>query len=587
MSGNPFRKAKGARLPDQQSYPFRTDDDSNDSPPPAPSTPTEKKKKKKTVKIQTPPHSPESPPRRRSSGNISPPPPARTREDDVEESDSTTTADSDLEDALRNTRRNLGSLAPPTQLGFGGGNDVREQGSNGGGGAPYNPFARTLATSEAAFGLQRNRDEGQQQEGGERRDAERNGGASGRPAMNVDQFKNILLGSAQPPSPAPAPTPSSQSQAPAPRFQDSSSNTDASSASQQSLFDPYHEMDSETPRTSFDQMDSPSDSSDDAGDEENSGLMSGTTRLDDFAPPAPPKHNHGRPLTANAAEARGPQTVSFADFDDSVSGGPKRSQNLNVPPLHRSPSDLNKPLPPPPQEPMSPRTTEAPHPASDDSSEQQQEPVSTSTEDPAQAKKAPPPPPPSSRRGGQAASSHARARSTSNITESSSHDDTTSAQQPAPKESEPTPKAAAAPPPPPPSRKTKLSAQPPNPSTEAPSDSPSPAPAAESTKIMPPPPPRRTASKAGSSMHRSPSAASHSSVQRKENSTPSAAAPPAPPPRRGVGSAKRESLDAERTGSGQSGVASPSKEMERDVLADMTAFQAEIDALRKKAEGAG
>ncbi|KAK3054851.1 hypothetical protein LTR09_004009 [Extremus antarcticus] len=581
MSGNPFRRAaKGsARIPDEQpnTYPFRSNDNDN-----VPNTvPTERRKKRKTVTIQTPPQSPESSPqRRRSSGHISPPPPVRSRQDDVEDSDSTTTADSDLEAAVRNTRRNSGSLVAPALLGggFGGGSGEGSGGRSGGGGAPYNPFARTLATSEAAFGLQRSTDEGVQQDGGEGRIGTR---GVGRPAMDVDQFKNILMnGSALPsistPTNAPAPTA---------RFQDSSSNTDASSASQQSLFDPYLEIHSETPRTSFDQMDSPSDS-EDGGEDDNSGLMSGTTRSDDFAPPAPPKHSHGRPLTAVMAAPKGPQTVSFDEFDDSISAGPKRQQSLNVPTLHRSPSDLNKPLPPPPMlDPGSPRTAEPLQLETGGLAAQESRDAlfTAGVEDNAETKKAPPPPPPTSRRG-QSTSSQGRARSTSDATEDFSRDDMNATQQePISMADEPVSKttapAAAPPPPPPPSRKSKPPTQPQIAVVEAPSDTQLSAPStAESAKPMPPPPPRRMASKAGNSVNRSTSTASHSSVQRKEN-TSSNATPPAPPPRRG----KRESMDIDRRSSGQSGVMSPNKETERDVLADMSAFQAEIEALRKRA----
>jgi hypothetical protein len=128
---------------------------------------------------------------------------------------------------------------------------------------------------------------------------------------------------------------------------------------------------------------------------------------------------------------------------------------------------------------------------------------------------------------------------------------------------------------------------------------------------MPPPPPRRNPSKnaTGTSVNRTPSTASRSSV-RKENQPPSNHNAPAPPPPRRGGNAKRESMDGPNRMSGEterrgseisvdSGKWNPSQPVaetvERpgveqrtnpgsmDILADMNALQAEIDALRAKA----
>ena len=118
---------------------------------------------KKKVKIQTPPHSPEEPRRRLSSSEkISPPPAALLQQqnslDESDDSGSTATADEELEEAWRNTRRNSGSLsasasgATPSALPT---STIK---------APYNPFARTLATTEAAYGLKQEDEAGDKDE---------------------------------------------------------------------------------------------------------------------------------------------------------------------------------------------------------------------------------------------------------------------------------------------------------------------------------------------------------------------------------------------------------------------------------------
>lgn len=107
-------------------------------------------------------------------------------------------------------------------------------------------------------------------------------------------------------------------------------------------------------------------------------------------------------------------------------------------------------------------------------------------------------------------------------------------------------------------------------------------------------------------MHRTPSNASHASISRSEAQSGSAAppAPPAPPPRRAVGSkgegldggtrrrSSQNSLESARSGSlskptlpSESEEAVQEQPPQSDILADMTAFQAEIDALRRQQDG--
>ncbi|KAF2169762.1 hypothetical protein M409DRAFT_20177 [Zasmidium cellare ATCC 36951] len=578
MSSNPFRRSK---LPEQlpPTTPIATDAGGGEAP--------SKRTKKKRVKIQTPPDSPEAQftdgngARRLSAADASgragsPPPPATTVEESEEESDSTATADSELEEALKNTRRNSGSLPSPDKAPA---SEMR---------APYNPFAKTLASSDAGFGLIRENAEEQGKE-------QRQGAGSGRAALDVDAFKNILLtGSATPSPPSSvAGATATPSAAPNTTFSrphdSSSSNTDTSS-----IFDRNYGMQLESPRNSFDDYESASESDDD----EKSGLM-GQGRSDDLAPPAPPK-----------PKIRGPQTVSFADFDQSIPEG-FQSSGPRTPPVNthitgilrpstpRSSSDLNKPLPPPPAE-----TYDAvpPH-FLDKSLPPSQQPTPTITAEDATPKKAPPPPP-TRRKAGDTA----RPRSSSNLSQEPSYP---------PDDDESTSKLA---PPPPPARKPQPTAVVSGISSDPPSEKPSPSQSTtEVPKAMPPPPPRRHPSKTGPSPRHSESPAQRPGDAFLAAVAPSQPnAPPAPPPRRAGGSKRTSmdgapdtmarrvssehsrpsgnSFDSDRSGflSSLQQVAEPGEnnehplvtplESQRDVLADMTAFQAEIEALRLQSQ---
>jgi hypothetical protein len=422
--------------------------------------------------------------------------------------------------------------------------------------APYNPFARTLATSDAHLGLQRATAE---ERGNERP-------AGGAPKMNVDMFKNLLLtGSAGPSPPVTQPT---QPQRP----QDSSSSTDTSSVSRQSLFDHTHEMHMESPRTSFDQESIPDE---DEQDNEHSSLMGPTiSRPEAEGPPPPPKHRHGKALGP-----KGPQTVSFADFNESIPTGWQQPSGPRTPPVNsalqgilrpstsRSPSsDLNKPLPPPPEK------LATPEPFARKTSTQQ---LATPQADTTQPKKTPPPPPPASRRQAQA-QSQPRSRSNSSLTQDSLQED---------ESPRPTPKAV---PPPPPSRRSYMPPAQGSPAIETPPATEPSSPMSESKPM--PPPPRRNLSKGSSSHIRSSSNASGHSIQRHESG---GAAPPAPPPRRGAARESKIRRPSEHSlGSDTSSLrqihettpeTEPPKEPQRDIMADLAALQAEVDALRANA----
>ncbi|CAK4032289.1 Hypothetical predicted protein [Lecanosticta acicola] len=616
MSSNPFRRSVASKLPHVElaSSPSSA---ATHVPGDAPTTPAQPPTKKKRVKIQTPPHSPDDAftldnhagPRLSPShyaARVEPPPspPPAVRLNGEEESDSTATADSDREEALKNMRTTSASL-PPAR-GAASASAVR---------APYNPFAPTLASEQKRAPKQESGDEmGREQRAG-----------TGRPPMDVDQFKNILLtGSALPSLPTAGATTTGATTAGAaisqPRPPDSSStSTDTSS-----IFDPAYAMPSESPRTSFDDYEDASES--EANDENEHSNLMGEGRLDDLAPPAPPKPQK---------PARGPQTVSFADFDQTIppdfqstqrARSPVNPQLAGIlrPPMLRSSSDLNKPLPPPPPKSPADPAPEVPH--KDISPPQQSLTVpQPATEDPAGSKKAPPPPPVR-----RTAGDTGRPRSASNLS-NATLDSVNSAgrtgsgvQAQMPQKTEDGSTKLA--PPPPPARKTNSSAQSSTPAIGTPSkESPPSNSTNEVSKAAPLPPPRRHPSK---SVREIPGRSS--SDLGRQNLKPGDAflsaltsahanSPPAPPPRR-VGGSKRtsmdgppdtlarrlstehhrrssnNSLDSDRSASTsslqqvaetelsseQAVVSSPPVEPRRDILADMTAFQAEIDALRAK-----
>ncbi|KAJ4348118.1 uncharacterized protein N0V89_009490 [Didymosphaeria variabile] len=304
-------------------------------------------------------------------------------------------------------------------------------------GAPANPFSRTLATIES------------QEKGGnttgpskERTPTDKVSHGPKRQSLNVEGFKNLLMqGIASPRSSAPplnAPAPSSNSLSPA--VFESSSSTDTSSISRQSIFDTTQEPHPESPRTSYDMT---------ASDDEHAGLMGGVApKKEKKKPPPAPRHRHGK-----LVKERTPQTVSFEGFSAAET-------TPELEPSKRTNSDLNKPLPPTP-----PTTISAPaHIITQDTSTQvstsisegrDNETASISETAPTPTQKKVPPPVPLARRQSQLRSSTTgnRSRSNSSLTMSSQH---STDLPPINYGQEPTshlPTTSKAPPPPPPSRR--------------------------------------------------------------------------------------------------------------------------------------
>ncbi|KAG9547828.1 hypothetical protein KCU97_g20607, partial [Aureobasidium melanogenum] len=339
-----------------------------------------------------------------------------------------------------------------------------ETSSQSGQQAPYNPFARTLATidpqnaASAPVGLSRD-----------------TSAAPAKPAMDVDAFTRMLL-TGNTPSASPGPMTPSAGHA---------------SAAANSLGD----LHPESPPASDDD-----DEHHDGPPEPDYEQLTGLVRTPDTHPkkpkPPPPAHHHGKSLST---PSKGPQTVSFADFD--VVATPPALPSPSIaspkPQLARSPSDLNKPLPPPPPPHHSPSPEKAPS-------------ILEQFDDPAQSPQLPaedfslnskrPPPIPLSRRSSQMRSSSGRPRSSSNLSRSSVPDDHSDGTATPPVK-----------PPPPPARRGPHSVE---------TDLPAP------TARPPLPPPPRHTKQRPASVSRTPSTNSTHSLNK-------ANMPPPPPPRRG------------------------------------------------------
>jgi hypothetical protein len=210
-------------------------------------------------------------------------------------------------------------------------------------GVPANPFARTLASLEP-----QEKDTDQ-----ERTTAERAAPGNNRASLDVESFKNLLMTG----KPGPGPSGLSQqsttipSSVPSgPQFE-SSSSTDTSSISRQSLFEQPQQIHAESPRTSFEMPESEED--------ESMGVVSEAKKGKKKPPPAP-KHRHGKLVTQ-----RQPQTVSFDSFAASEPAIPpvtvtEDSSNANKPlpptpivsppPLHVTTQDASQQRPPPVQQ---------------------------------------------------------------------------------------------------------------------------------------------------------------------------------------------------------------------------------------------
>ncbi|KAH7393911.1 hypothetical protein DE146DRAFT_633850 [Phaeosphaeria sp. MPI-PUGE-AT-0046c] len=285
-------------------------------------------------------------------------------------------------------------------------------------GVPANPFSRTLASMEPQ----------QKESGNDRTPAERPALGNNRASLDVESFKNMLLTGKRPPGP-PAQGATQSSIPSGPQFE-SSSSTDTSSISRQSLFESSYQVHPESPRTSIEVAESDED--------EDMGLVSEVKKGKKKPPPAP-KHRHGKLVTP-----RKPQTVSFDGFSASEPIPPPTTRS-------RDNSEVNKPLPPTPV--VSPPVL---HISTQDTSQQQVAAVQQTSSDTLLASDIPrpqkrtPPPVPLARRQSQLRTSTAgnRSRSNSSLTMSSQQSVEPSLPSPAPSNKDPLSTAKSPPPPP-------------------------------------------------------------------------------------------------------------------------------------------
>lgn len=379
-------------------------------------------------------------------------------------------------------------------------------------------------------------------------------GAKSKPHYSVEEFTNLLMTGKRQISDATTANIPPVSSLTSPTLGDSSSNTDSSSISRQSMFEPSSDPRQETPRTSHELS---------LSDEERQNLVqaSPTKR----SKPATPRSHHGKLVSGNASQGGFPTETSSP-----VAG--TRSNSAVAGPLSpsppRTPTDLNKPLPPPPTREALENVPLVSKISPD-----------TDISSPTPNQKREPPMPPSARRQGQP-----RPKSLVGEADRSVLIPEVLSSGPGNQSSIPSEMEGKAPPPPPPRRPGPVRGLSTSSSTSAVSMIPTPSSSTFSDEInlnasknKPPVPPAR---------NRGGSSAKRQSTLPAQIGLPGM--PPAPPPRRRGSSQSSFSpsrLSAEyqtaiterhRADSGASSVQS------KDVMADLSALQREVDELRAK-----
>lgn len=428
---------------------------------------------------------------------------------------------------------------------------------------PANPFKKTFAslgTENRPNPVNR---------GSEGRSMEL-GSKTTRPHYDVEDFKKLLLTGERSGSEVNAAVP------PAVSFQsatyDSSSNTDASSISRHSIFEPVSGPVHESPRTSHESV---------LSDDERQRLVGDISIASEKNKPLTPRHRHGKLVKTNA-----PQTVSFEDPTISFS----ESAMTSMAPVGESMPEISskgdKPLPPLPSL-LKTQSSPQDRIKSTDNEIRGLYLASEESRSSDTAQKRSPPPPPLSRRHSQLRERYLASnleRSTP-ITEEVAAE-SASSQTPPIVDSK-------APPPPPPRRAGLVRGQ----SSTLVSTGASSTPISDqssthevSTRSAKPRPPVP--------VNRSPTVLS---VQRPDQTesipVSSPIAPPPPPPRR-RGSSQSSYTPSQLSGhyterirsdSGASSIShlamtpvSPSGDGKKDVMADLSALQREVDELRGK-----
>lgn len=282
--------------------------------PPPPATSFQKPKVVKKVRVQSPP--PSSP---ESAGVPERFPPVHLENDDDGESESSSSVDTD--DQI-DPFGYASSTRAADQY-----DDAQTRTPQG---PPPNPFQKTLRDLEV----------------GAAETSQSSGAAAGaRNTLDVDAFRRLLLtgqaGNSGPPQATP-PQPAPPAGTAPSVGGDGASITDASSTSRQSISDALQTV-QETPRTSH-------ETSEQEGDDDRHGLISGGSQSSlQPAPsilrkkPPPPSSRHGK-LIKPAAGSEAKTGANKASPTRSGSA-PVTSPSRQRP---RTPSDVNKPLPPAP-----------------------------------------------------------------------------------------------------------------------------------------------------------------------------------------------------------------------------------------------
>ncbi|KAH8593941.1 hypothetical protein B0O99DRAFT_673432 [Bisporella sp. PMI_857] len=188
--------------------------------------------------------------------------------------------------------------------------------------APANPFSRTLETMEHPD-----------------REGPVSPGAAkpGRVSMDVDAFKRLLMtGNAGLGTPSPLPASPGHLHTGG----DGSSSTDASSISRHSMFESIQEAHNETPRTSH-EVSEPDDESHGIAVEHGS-IAAGRKK------PPPPNSRHGKLIRIEPRDGASSAVPIASPEPPTPSSVSSRQYFPSSPTSNRSPTDLNKPLPPAP-----------------------------------------------------------------------------------------------------------------------------------------------------------------------------------------------------------------------------------------------
>ncbi|KAI9746001.1 MAG: hypothetical protein M1818_000682 [Claussenomyces sp. TS43310] len=451
------------------------------------------------------------------------------------------------------------------------GSSTRESLTDRSVGVPMNPFHKTLATLEHTD-----------------RDIltdlpptiQKGGSSAGRTSLDVDAFKRLLMTGDAGVKPAlPGSSGSSFTHVGQVVAHDGGNSTDTSSASRQSMFEPLQEPLAESPRTSH-------EISDIEGEHRRLRSDSQGSNPDRKKPP-PPSHKHGKLIRVELKD----DTTSpiFEGPSDQGSGlYQPRSEAAESTQALRSPTDLNKPLPAAP--------TRASH-DSDRESIFDREAAGKTPEPPSptlSTRRKTPPAPPLSRRQSQLVSDSRLTRTNSNRLPTNIEDGA----NPATGKSNAQTNSKA--PPPPPTRRPQSIRQMPQPASSSSSAGPlnnEPDRLSVKSGFVPPPPPTRMLS--GRQSGRPPSVSSLDMSSKRQSVPP-------PPPRRRASSKTSidtpmvspgssrpsgeflRSTDSARRGSSASHTSFPEfdaldarpPQPANDILADITALQKEIDALR-------